>query len=118
MEHIEIESQIDVFCEQVSKSRELWILASADGGILSVNSAYDEEQDVLLVWHDESDARAQAQQKWTDFSAVNITLEEYLEDLAPDLAEDNILMGVNFSDDGCAEISTEKLVSELNTTEI
>ncbi|WP_462157151.1 DUF2750 domain-containing protein [Pseudoalteromonas sp. GB56] len=108
---IEIESQWDVFCEHVEKTKVVWLLTSDDGGIASVSSAYDEQQDVLLLWHSQALAAAQCVGDWQGFEPMDMALDEVIEDFAPQLLEDNVMVGINWDQQVCTELSAKSLIS-------
>ncbi|WP_105187969.1 DUF2750 domain-containing protein [Pseudoalteromonas sp. T1lg48] len=110
---IEIESQWELFCEQVQQTQEVWLLGSDDGGIASVSSAYDDNQDVLLMWHSEELAQAQCTGDWQGFTPFSLSLDEVLEDFAPQLIDDNVMVGINWDNQVCTELSAKSLVSAL-----
>ena len=108
---IEIESQWDIFCEQVEQTKTVWLLASDDDGLASVSSAYDEQQDVLLLWHSEELARTQCQGDWHAFTPIAMALDEVLEDVAPHLIADNVMVGINWDQQVCTELSAHSLIN-------
>lgn len=110
---IEIESQLDSFCEQVREQQTLWLLSAPDGGVASVTSAYDDNKDVLLLWYSEALAQQQCVNEWQDYTAIDISLSEYFDELAPALHDDGVWVGVNWAEGACSELSAQSLVNAL-----
>ncbi|MFY8273686.1 DUF2750 domain-containing protein [Pseudoalteromonas sp. SSDWG2] len=108
---IEIESQWDLFCENVEKSKQVWLLASDDGGLASVSSAYDDQQDVLLLWHSQELAQQQCVGDWQDFEPISMPLIDVIEDFAPQLIEDDVMVGINWDQQVCTELCAKSLIS-------
>lgn len=105
MNEEEIGSEVTEFIDQVKRSETVWALGSDDGGLVVVDSNQFDEVDVLLLWDSEEKAQAQCRDEWSEFSAISIDMESFLDDWVLDLKEDDALVGLNWNDDNvCVEI--------------
>lgn len=115
MSDIEIESELVSFVEKVRLSEKLWALGAEDGGFVVCDSNQFENTDVLLLWESEATAKAQCKEEWADYSPLEITLDEFLDDWVEDLKEDDALVGLNWNDDQvCVEIEPIGLARALS----
>lgn len=110
-EHLE---QIDQFVEAVRNNKECFVLTS-EQGLLITESYFDSNSDVLPLWHSLDEAQTQAKKHWQTFQPVDIELDELLE-LLQELSEEDVLVGVDLTDEQIAvELTANKLLNELNT---
>jgi len=115
MSDIEIESELVSFVEKARQTEQVWALGAEDGGFVVCESNQFENTDVLLLWESEAVAKAQCKEEWTDYSPVEINLDEFLDDWVEDLKEDDALIGLNWNDDQvCVEIEPVGLARALS----
>ncbi len=115
MSDIEIESQLVSFVEKVRVSEQVWALGGEDGGFVVCESNQFADTDVLLLWESEDAAKAQCKEEWADYSPLEITLDEFLDDWVEDLKSDDALVGLNWNDDQvCVEIEPVGLARALS----
>ena len=100
-----IMSQISQFLETVRANQSFWALQDKNGeDWVVLDSTQFEETDVLPVWSSQEAALAHCTEDWAEFEAAEITLADWLEFWVEDLAQDNIVIGVNW------EVDSEELV--------
>lgn len=101
------------FIKAVKASQQVWLLAANDALLMTAANLND-EQDVLLVWHQQSQAEAACNSQWQDFQAIDFSLEEF-QDLLIQLNEDNVLIGLDGDEEQIAiEVSANQLINELS----
>ena len=89
------------FMTKVKTTQELWALQdkTTEGWVI-VDSVNFENTDVMPVWSDAEMAREHCTDEWEDYIPKSITLSDWLEFWLEDLAEDNVLVGVEWRDGG------------------
>jgi hypothetical protein len=108
------------FMAQVKATQTLWALqdqASEDWVVL--DSINFENADVMPVWSSIELAKSHCVDEWQDYVPMAITLADWLEFWVEDLAEDKVLIGVEWRDGG-AYIELElvefsQMVAKLET---
>ncbi len=93
----DIEHNNALFISQSKETEAVWALANKDGEWLSIDSSEFENSEVMPFWSDQADAQFHCQEDWAEFSACKISLEEFIEDWLVDLANDSILIGLNWN---------------------
>lgn len=84
------------FLQRVRETGEVWGLY-AEGWALALD---DEGRDVLPLWPTSDSARICATHLWEGFEPRLIPLQQLVEELLPDLAEEGIPLGVFFTPQG------------------
>ncbi|KFE66212.1 DUF2750 domain-containing protein [Hyalangium minutum] len=84
------------FLQRVRESGEVWGLY-AEGWALAFD---DEGRDVLPLWPTPAAARLCATNLWEGFEPRSIPLQQLVDELLPDLAEEGIPVGVFFTPKG------------------
>lgn len=82
---------------KVKSTQELWALQdkTTEGWVI-VDSVNFENTDVMPVWSDAEMAREHCTDEWEDYIPKSISVSDWLEDLA----EDSVLVGVEWRDGG------------------
>ena len=89
------------FMTQVQTTQTIWALqdqASEDWVVL--DSVNFENTDVMPVWSNMELAKTHCVDEWQDYVPKSISLADWLEFWVEDLAEDNVLIGVEWRDGG------------------
>ncbi|UCX04683.1 DUF2750 domain-containing protein [Shewanella sp. HL-SH8] len=103
------------FIESVKKHQIVWGLQDETGeGWVVCDSSEFEETDVMPLWSSEATAKSHCTEEWAEYTAVSITLVDFLEYWVGDLNDDGVLVGVNWeSDQECFEIDPIVLAKSL-----
>ncbi|WP_297820892.1 DUF2750 domain-containing protein [uncultured Paraglaciecola sp.] len=89
------------FMAQVQVTQTLWALQDqASEGWVVLDSINFENADVMPVWSSMELAKSHCVDEWQDYVPMAITLADWLEFWVEDLAEDNVLIGVEWRDGG------------------
>jgi hypothetical protein len=94
------------FMTQVQTTQILWALQDqASEGWVILDSVNFENTDVMPLWSSKELAQSHCVDEWQAYVPMSISLADWLEFWVEDLAEDNILIGVEWRDGGeCIEI--------------
>lgn len=89
------------FFNEVKATQMLWGLEDKinDGWVI-VDSANFEDTDSMPLWSTESAAKAHCTEEWADYTPTQISVPDWLEFWVEDLAEDNIVIGIDWPVDG------------------
>lgn len=94
-------SPSDDFMTQVQTSQTLWALQDQDSeGWVVLDSINFENADVMPVWSNSELAKKHCVDEWENYMPKAISIADWLEFWVEDLAEDNVLIGVQWSDGG------------------
>ncbi|WP_158968631.1 DUF2750 domain-containing protein [Paraglaciecola sp. L3A3] len=89
------------FMAQVKTTQTLWALQDkASEGWVVLDSINFENADVMPVWSSMVLAKKHCVDEWQDYVPMAISLSDWLEYWVEDLAEDNVLIGVEWLDAG------------------
>ncbi|AGH43310.1 DUF2750 domain-containing protein [Paraglaciecola psychrophila] len=89
------------FMAQVQATQTLWALQDqASEGWVVLDSINFENADVMPVWSSIELAKSHCVDEWKDYVPMSISLADWLEFWVEDLAEDNVLIGVEWRDGG------------------
>ncbi|MCF2947994.1 DUF2750 domain-containing protein [Paraglaciecola aquimarina] len=89
------------FMAQVKNTQTLWALQDqASEGWVILDSINFENADVMPLWSSQELAQQHCIDEWQDYVPVAITLADWLEFWVEDLAEDNVMIGVEWKDGG------------------
>lgn len=89
------------FMAQVQNTQTIWALQDqASEGWVVLDSVNFENTDVMPVWSSIELAKSHCVDEWQDYVPKVITLGDWLEFWVEDLAEDNVLIGVEWRDGG------------------
>jgi len=89
------DSKYQLFIEKATASKLVWGLKNKKGWANS-ESNDDEEIAVVPLWSDRAYAKACAKDDWRDYTATEIPLPEFLESWCTDMADGDILAGINW----------------------
>ncbi len=84
------------FIKKVADTQELWSLYD-NGWALAGD---DDGNQIFPLWPAAEYAEISAITRWKEFKPKKITLEEFFEDVLPDLKEEKILLGIFFNSEG------------------
>ena len=93
-----IDSKYNLFVEKVTATKLVWGLSNKKGWA-NADSNDSEEVTVVPFWSERAYAKAGARDDWRDFSATEIPLADFLETWCVDMANDDILAGINWDAD-------------------
>jgi hypothetical protein len=92
------------FFNEVKATQMIWALQDkASDGWVIVDSANFEDTDTMLVWSRESLAQAHCTEEWADYVPTQISVADWLEFWVEDLAEDNVIIGIDWDNADSAE---------------
>ena len=88
------------FIAQVKTTQTLWALhdKSTDGWVI-LDSINFENTDVMPLWSSQDLAKRHCIDEWKGYDPKSISLSEWLEFWVEDLADDNVMIGVDWQDD-------------------
>ena len=87
------------FIAQVKSTQTFWALhdKSSDGWVI-LDSINFENTDVMPLWSTADLAKIHCVDEWQVYEPMSITLAEWLEFWVEDLADDNVLIGLDWQD--------------------
>ncbi|WP_299080572.1 DUF2750 domain-containing protein [uncultured Paraglaciecola sp.] len=89
------------FIAAVKSTQIIWALQdTASEGWVVLDSANFEDTDVMPVWSSCELAKNHCIDEWQDYAPMPITLADWLEFWVEDLANDNVLIGIEWRDGG------------------
>jgi Protein of unknown function (DUF2750) len=91
------EENLDRFIVEAMAQGCVWGLEGPEGWALCA-SEQSEETDVMPFWSHESFAKVHCQDDWSEYKAVAIDLNEFLDDWLPGMHDDVILIGINWDE--------------------
>ncbi|WP_047042843.1 DUF2750 domain-containing protein [Vibrio mexicanus] len=92
----DIQANLDLFIEESKQSKLVWGLRNEEGW-LACDSTEFENSEVMPFWSSEEDAKTHNVEEWADFEVLHIPLDIFVEDWLLTLAEDGVLVGVNWN---------------------
>ncbi|MCK8045551.1 DUF2750 domain-containing protein [Shewanella sp. 1CM18E] len=106
---------LESFINNVKQSQVVWGLQDETGeGWVVCDSSEYEATDVMPLWSEEAQAKSHCTEEWQDYTAVAITLEEFLEFWVSDLNDDGVLIGIDWiADQECQEVDPIVLATSL-----
>ncbi len=93
----DIQANKELFVTESQETRLVWTLRNEEGEWLSVESSEFEDSEVMPFWSNEADAKAQCSDEWAEFFPSELPLDIFLEDWIITLAEDGVLVGLNWN---------------------
>ena len=93
-------SHFDNFIATAKLTQQFWALhdQASDGWVI-LDSINFENTDVMPLWSKESLAKSHCNDEWQDYVPVKISVADWLEFWVEDLAQDNIMIGVDWQAD-------------------
>ncbi len=92
----DLEQNYRLFIEDVLDSGEVWALKSTKGWVFCESEEY-EETDVIPVWSNKADAKAQCADEWANNKIEVIDLKSFVENWLTGMDEDGLLVGPNWN---------------------
>ena len=89
------ESKYKLFIEKTAASKLVWALKSKNGWANS-HSNDSEDVDVIPFWSDRAYAKICARDDWKGYLPVEIPLAEFLESWCIEMADNEVLAGINW----------------------
>lgn len=104
------ENRYDFFLDHVVETGEIWGLGSDQWAIFS-----DDEQGYQLfpLWSDQDFAEANAQGEWAEYSGKSFTIQQFIDELIPQLIQANILLSIFKSPEDSGQIVDPKDIREI-----
>lgn len=90
-----VEAKYQLFIEKVAATKLVWALKSKNGWANS-HSNDSEEIDVIPFWSDRAYAKICARDDWKGYLPVEIPLAEFLEGWCIEMADNEVLAGINW----------------------
>ena len=88
------------FIAQVKPSQTIWALQDkASEGWVILDSINFENTDVMPLWSSVDLAKSHCIDEWQDYEPMSISVAEWLEFWVEDLANDNVMIGIDWQDD-------------------
>lgn len=88
---------VNDFMASVKKTQTMWALQDTGSeGWVILDSINFEETDVMPLWSSAELASSHCSDEWQDYTPVAISVADWLEFWVEDLAEDNVMIGVNW----------------------
>jgi hypothetical protein len=92
---ITTDNKYTLFVERVAAAKLVWALKGKDGWA-NTHSSDDETVDVIPFWSDRAYAKVCARDEWRGFLPVSIPLTEFLESWCIEMANEQVLAGINW----------------------
>jgi hypothetical protein len=111
-------THVSEFIQQITPTQTLWALQDKNSeGWVVLDSINFENAEVMPLWSTSELATMHCIDEWADYIPAAISVADWLEFWVEDLAEDNIMIGVNWlneDDDVELELADfSQLVSEI-----
>lgn len=94
----DLHANLMLFIEETSVSNVVWGLKNEAEGWLTCDSSEFEKSEVMPFWSAKADAQQHNCEEWADFKVEEIPLDVFVEDWLLTLAEDGVLIGINWND--------------------
>ena len=111
-------SQISSFCNDITKSNLFWTIQFKDGSFIKWYN--EDESETLPLWSSESRVKKaiKVESEFKGASPVSITFEKFLSEWLPDLIENAITIGPNWSGENLSGTSFEatELIERIKNT--
>lgn len=115
----DLEAKYIAFVEKVAASKQVWGLKSKTGWA-NAGATGNEEVAVIPFWSDRALAKICARDDWKSYTPTEIPLAIFLEDLCLDMADNEVLAGINwdakmFGTEADATVVALDILNRLNT---
>ncbi|MCU4675116.1 DUF2750 domain-containing protein [Catenovulum sp. 2E275] len=88
------------FAEAIRGDQKMWALtAGNDEDWVVVDSQFNPEDEVFLVWDTQEAAQAACTEEWEIYTPSAIPVQEYLDFWVEELGAEGVLLGLNWLDD-------------------
>ncbi|MDO6706829.1 DUF2750 domain-containing protein [Photobacterium sp. 1_MG-2023] len=94
----DVQKNADLFFTESKETQVVYGLCNEEGDWLSVDSSEFEESEVMPFWSNEADATYHCVEEWAEFQATALPLDVFAQDWMVTLAEDGVLVGLNWND--------------------
>lgn len=94
-----LQANIDLFVAQSQQTGQVWGLCQDEVNWLSMESSQFEDGEVMPFWSNEADARVHCDDEWAEFVPTAIPLNLFANEWLLTLAEDGVLLGLNWNSD-------------------
>ncbi len=93
----DIQANRDLFVAETQETQTVWGLCNEEGDWLSVESSEFADSEVMPFWSNEADAVVQCEEEWSEFTPTLLPLDVFVQDWMVTLAEDGVLVGLNWN---------------------
>ena len=90
------QANLELFVSETQETKLVWGLRN-DEGWLACDSSEFESSEVMPFWSSKEDAQTHNVEEWADFEVLEIPLDIFVEDWLLTLAEDGVLVGINWN---------------------
>ena len=90
------QANLDLFVSESKETKLVWSIRYEEGW-LACDSTEFENSEVMPFWSSKEDAQTHNVEEWADFEVLEIPLDIFVEDWLLTLAEDGVLVGVNWN---------------------
>ncbi|WP_199609713.1 DUF2750 domain-containing protein [Flocculibacter collagenilyticus] len=112
--------ELSAFLTTVKETQQIWALQEPVSGDWVIVSSVDfEDTDVMPLWSSEEQAKLQCTEEWKDYAPAVILLQDWFEFWIEDLAEDGVMIGINWHDEASyQEIDLADFSQQLADVEV
>lgn len=93
----DLQENLLLFIEETRSTKVVWGLKNEEEGWLACDSSEFETSEVMPFWSAKADAQQHNIEEWAEFEAAEIPLDVFVEDWLITLAEDGVLVGINWN---------------------
>ncbi len=105
-------NQLSQFISTAKSTQKIWGLRAEDGWLSCESEQSDKE--VMLFWSTQEKATSQAIDEWSEFEVLEIPLDIFVEDWLLTLAEDDVLIGIEWDENLTgAELTATELLTQF-----
>ena len=90
------QANLELFVSETQETKLVWGLRNEEGW-LACDSSEFESSEVMPFWSSKEDAQTHNVEEWADFDVVEIPLDIFVESWLLTLAEDGVLVGINWN---------------------
>lgn len=114
------QSTIKTFIADVKTSQILWALQEPESeNYVVLDSVNFENTEVMPLWSTAELAQSHCVEEWAEYEPIEISVAEWMEFWIEDLNEDNIIIGLNWPEEGdCTEVELAEFTQFLSEIEI
>ncbi|XPF94215.1 DUF2750 domain-containing protein [Colwellia sp. RE-S-Sl-9] len=111
---------IKTFMTDVKVSQTLWALKEPESeNYVVLDSVNFENTEVMPLWSSAELAQNHCFEEWEDYQPTEISVAEWMEFWIEDLNEDNIIIGLNWPEEGdCVEVELAEFTQLLSEVEV
>ncbi len=91
-----IEENYALFLSAIKESGQVWSLKSEEGWVVCDSEEF-EDTDVIPFWSAREYAAVQCTEEWAGYTAVEIGLDEFVDQWLHEMEEDGVLVGPNWN---------------------